>query len=237
MKTGDNIKSKNASWSFRGEVFKNFDKHIQKSVPMYEECRNLFLFLTDFFLQENSKIFDLGSSTGTFLKMVSSRHDLKSKKIKCIGMDSVKEMIKYAKINIKGRENVVFKNCNILKQNFKNSCIISSFYTIQFISPSKRQFLIDKIYKDLNWGGAFFMVEKVRGPDARFQDIFNQFYIDYKISKGYSANEIISKSRSLKSVLEPFSTKGNLDMLKRSGFKDILTVFKYGNFEGFLAIK
>ena len=169
--------------------------------------------------------------------MVSSRHDLKSKKIKCIGMDSVKEMIKYAKINIKGRENVVFKNCNILKQNFKNSCIISSFYTIQFISPSKRQFLIDKIYKDLNWGGAFFMVEKVRGPDARFQDIFNQFYIDYKISKGYSANEIISKSRSLKSVLEPFSTKGNLDMLKRSGFKDILTVFKYGNFEGFLAIK
>ena len=171
MKTGDNIKSKNASWSFRGEVFKNFDKHIQKSVPMYEECRNLFLFLTDFFLQENSKIFDLGSSTGTFLKMVSSRHDLKSKKIKCIGMDSVKEMIKYAKINIKGRENVVFKNCNILKQNFKNSCIISSFYTIQFISPSKRQFLIDKIYKDLNWGGAFLWL-KVRRSDARFQDIF-----------------------------------------------------------------
>ena len=81
------------------------------------------------------------------------------------------------------------------------------------------------------------MIEKVRGPDARFQDIFNQFYIDYKISKGYSSNEIISKSRSLKSVLEPFSTKGNLDMLKRSGFKDIITVFKYGNFEGFLAIK
>lgn len=237
MKTGDNIKSKNASWSFRGEVFKNFDKHIQKSVPMYQECRNLFLFLSDFFLQENSKIFDLGSSTGTFLKMLSNRHDLKKKKIKCIGMDSVKEMIKCAKLNNKSRENVVFKNCNILKQNFKNSCIISSFYTIQFISPSKRQFLINKIYKDLNWGGAFFMIEKVRGPDARFQDIFNQFYIDYKISKGYSPDEIISKSRSLKSVLEPFSTKGNLEMLKRSGFKDVITVFKYGNFEGFLAIK
>ena len=168
-------KSKNASWSFRGEVFKNFDKHIQKSVPMYEECRNLFLFLTDFFLQENSKIFDLGSSTGTFLKMVSSRHDLKSKKIKCIGMDSVKEMIKYAKINIKGRENVVFKNCNILKQNFKNSCIISSFYTIQFISPSKRQFLIDKIYKDLNWGGAFLWLRKL---GVQMQD-FRIFSINF----------------------------------------------------------
>ncbi|MAK12097.1 MAG: methyltransferase [Candidatus Pelagibacter sp.] len=237
MKTGDNIKSKNASWSFRGEVFKNFDKHIQKSVPMYQECRSLFLFLSDFFIQENSKIYDLGSSTGTFLNMISNRHDLKKKKIKCIGIDSVEEMVKYSKRNNSKNQNILFKNYNILKQSFKNSCIISSFYTIQFISPSKRQFLINKIYKDLNWGGAFFMVEKVRGPDARFQDILNQFYIDYKISKGYSANEIISKSRSLKSVLEPFSSKGNLDMLKRSGFKDITTVFKYGNFEGFLAIK
>ena len=57
MKTGDNIKSKNASWSFRGEVFKNFDKHIQKSVPMYEECRNLFLFLTDFFFYKKIRKF------------------------------------------------------------------------------------------------------------------------------------------------------------------------------------
>ena len=50
-------------------------------------------------------------------------------------------------------------------------------------------------------------------------------------------SKIINKSRSLKGVMEPFSTKGNMDMLKRAGFKDILTVFKYGFFEGFLAIK
>jgi tRNA (cmo5U34)-methyltransferase len=61
--------------------------------------------------------------------------------------------------------------------------------------------------------------------------------IDYKIQNGYSSEEIISKSRSLKSVLVPFSTKGNVDMLKRAGFLDIITVFKYGSFEGFLAIK
>ena len=97
--------------------------------------------------------------------------------------------------------------------------------------------MINKIFKGLNWGGAFFFVEKVRGSDARFQDILNQTYIDYKLSKGYSANEIISKSRSLKGVLEPFSTKGNLDLLKRAGFKDVITIFKYGSFEGFLAIK
>jgi tRNA (cmo5U34)-methyltransferase len=65
----------------------------------------------------------------------------------------------------------------------------------------------------------------------------NQFYIDFKIDAGFDSNEIINKSRSLKGVLEPFSSKGNTDMLKRAGFQDVLTVFKYGCFEGILAIK
>ena len=88
-----------------------------------------------------------------------------------------------------------------------------------------------------NWGGAFILFEKVRGPDARFQDMLTQTYNEFKVSEGFSADQIMAKSNSLKGVLEPFSTSGNLSLLKRAGFKDIMTVFKYGCFEGFLAIK
>ena len=97
--------------------------------------------------------------------------------------------------------------------------------------------IINKIYKSLNWGGAFFFIEKVRGSDARFQDILTQTYSEFKLSQGFNPKEIMAKTRSLKGVLEPFSTQGNIQLLKRSGFKDIMTVFKYGCFEGFLAIK
>ena len=86
-------------------------------------------------------------------------------------------------------------------------------------------------------GGAFLMFEKVRANDARFQDMMTQIYMDYKIKQGFNEKEIIQKSRSLKGVMEPFSTKGNYDLLKRAGFKDIITVFKYLCFEGILAIK
>ena len=54
---------------------------------------------------------------------------------------------------------------------------------------------------------------------------------------GYSHEEILNKTRSLKGVMEPFSTNGNLDMLKRAGFKDISTVIKDICFQGFIAIK
>ena len=81
------------------------------------------------------------------------------------------------------------------------------------------------------------MFEKVRFPDARFQDIMSQIYIDFKLDQGFSEIDIINKSKSLKGVMEPFSSEGNLQLLKRAGFKDIVTVFKYLNFEGFLSIK
>ena len=62
-------------------------------------------------------------------------------------------------------------------------------------------------------------------------------YTDYKIDQGYTSNEIIAKYRSLKGVLEPFSSQGNIDILLRAGFTDIMTIYKYTCFEGFLAIK
>ena len=45
------------------------------------------------------------------------------------------------------------------------------------------------------------------------------------------------KANSLIGILEPFSSQGNIDLLKRAGFKDICTVSKLLCFEGFLAIK
>ena len=81
------------------------------------------------------------------------------------------------------------------------------------------------------------MFEKVRASDARFQDIMTSLYNEYKLTQDYSVESIFAKTRSLKGVLEPFSTQGNLDMLKRAGFVDINTIQKYICFEGFLAIK
>jgi tRNA (cmo5U34)-methyltransferase len=133
--------------------------------------------------------------------------------------------------------NVEFYVDDITHFEFQKSDMIIAYYTIQFVRPSQRQILINKIFEALNWGGGFLLFEKVRANDARFQDMMTSIYYDYKLEKGYTPDEIIAKSRSLKGVLEPFSTQGNIDLLKRAEFIDILTVFKYVCFEGFLAIK
>ena len=71
----------------------------------------------------------------------------------------------------------------------------------------------------------------------RFQDYINQLYYDFKILNGFTEQEIIAKTKSLKGVLEPFTSEENLNFLRRAGFKDFVTIQKKLNFEGFLAIK
>ena len=160
----------------------------------------------------------------------------KKKKTAFIGIDIIKNMITFAKKKNQTKK-TKFVHSNILKYKFKPSDFFVSFYTIQFIHPKFRQTLINKIYKKLKWGGAFIMVEKVRSYDARTQDQMSQIYEEFKLDNGFSVEEIMNKKSSLKGVLEPFSSKANIEMLKRAGFKDISSIAKFVSFEFFLAIK
>tara|TARA_A100001388_G_scaffold257655_1_gene223630 strand:- start:2596 stop:3303 length:708 start_codon:yes stop_codon:yes gene_type:complete len=235
MQAGDGIKAENSSWKFNGEVVPQFDDHILKSVPFYNSGHELITEISDYFLQDNGISYDLGCATGKISRLLSDRHSNKS--IRFVGIDSEEDMIKYAKNNSKNYLNCSFHKEDILSFEYEKSDFISSYYTVQFVKTNVRQDLINKIYESLNWGGAFIMFEKVRGSDARFQDIFTGLYNEYKLNNGYTAEEILGKTRSLKGVLEPFSSKGNLDLLSRAGFQDVIPIMKYICFEGLLAIK
>ena len=234
-KKNNKIFAKNAAWTFNKNIASKFDYHISKSIPLYKEFRWLGEKLSDFYIKNDSKVYDIGCSTGSFLKNLAVRHSDKVK-AKFYGIDVVKSMIKYANLKNKHKK-IKFLNKNILKYNFLESDLIISFYTIQFIHPKFRQKIINKIYKSLNWGGAFFFVEKVRSYDARTQDQLTSIYEEYKIDNGFSLKEITNKKMSLKGILEPFSSRANIQMLKRAGFVDVSSVAKFVSFEFFLAIK
>lgn len=235
MKVDKNLFAENSSWTFNKNVPKYFDEHIAKSVPMYHQMHWLCEQISDFYIKNDSIIYDIGCSTGSLLKKLAERHKNK-KKVKYYGIDIVNEMIQFAKLKNKNKQ-ISFLNKNINKYNFYNTDFVISFYTLQFIHPKNRQDLLNKIYKKLNCGGALFLTEKVRSYDARTQDQMTTIYEEFKLYNGFTEAEITSKKKSLKGVLEPFSSEANIQMLKRAGFKDVSTVAKFVSFEGFLAIK
>lgn len=236
MKVGHNIETDNANWSFGGDVPENFVSHIRQSVPLYEEGHELVCQLSDFFVSNASVVYEIGVSTGELLRKLAV-HNRHKPDARWIGIDVEPAMVAKARAHCAGLPNIAIEQEDARVFAFGNADLVVAYYTMQFIPPRDRQRLFDRIYAALNWGGAFIMFEKVRGPDARFQDIMVTLYNEFKLRQGFSPEEIITKTRSLKGVLEPFSTEGNLGLLRRAGFVDITTILKYVCFEGFLAIK
>ncbi len=228
---GQNIKVRDGEWSF-SKIEKKFDKHINTSVPFYEDGHEIISNISTFFLMNKSNCLDIGCSTGTLLNKISNK--LNNRNIQYIGLDTEAGMIKEAK---KKKKKIKFLNKDFFKTKFKSQDMIISYYTAQFIPPKKRHIFFKKIFNTLEWGGAFVMFEKIRASDARFQDIFSLLYQDFKIDKGHDYSSIIAKSKSLKGILEPFSDKGNLFLLKNAGFKDITPIFQWLSFKGYLCIK
>ncbi len=228
---------KTRSWNFNFLNAYSFEKHIERSVPDYLFTHNLIIQLSQFFLFEKSTCIDIGSTTGNLIcKIVKSST---KEKLNFLAIEPEKKMVNLFKKKIKIKK---LKNIKILNKSFENCKIpkadlIISHYTIQFIKPSKRQDAINKIYKSLNYGGAFIFFEKIIGNNSRFENIFNSLLIDYKKFNNFTSEEIINKSRSLRGVMDPFKDLDNINFLKKSGFSKIQTIHQKINFKGYLCIK
>lgn len=232
---GDAIEAANARWGFGGDVAKGFDSHIERSVPGYREVHALIASISDFHVRDGSRVYELGCSTGALTALLGERHA--DRDVSIIGIDREPEMVAVATQRTESLERVSILESDIYEHALEPASLIVACFTMQFVRPVIRQQMFDRLYASLEWGGALLLFEKVRAPDARFQDMMTSLYTDHKQEQGFSDAEIIAKSRSLKGVLEPFSTQGNLDLMQRAGFVDVMTVWKRLCFEGFLAIK
>ena len=235
MKIDKDVYSENANFQFNKDVANIFDLHVKKSVPLYEKFHKLVAEMSDWFIEEDTNVYDIGSSTGEVFKNIEPRH--KSKRVQYIGIDKSKDMINNSK-TCSGK-NISIINADITNSDIKiyNSSYITSILTMQFIPKRKRQNVINKIFSGLNDGSAFVMVEKIIGSNARFDEMFIELYHDFKIENGLSEKEVIGKARAIRGVMSPNTLDENIQMLKNSGFKDVDVFFKWCNFAGLIAIK
>lgn len=236
LNAGQGITARNADWTFAGDAAQNFDEHVQRSIPGYRQGHDLVEQFSDFFVKGDSVCYDLGCSTGALLGRLARRHAGRPS-ARWIGVDAERDMVEIARSRVEGIDNVTVELSDLTRYDFLPSDLIVSYYCLQFVAPKHRQAVVDRIYAALEWGGAFFWFEKIRANDARFQDMFTLLYNDFKADQGFESEQILAKSRSLKGVLEPFSSAANHGLLTRSGFVDVIPIFRNLCFEGLLAVK
>lgn len=222
-------------FEFDEEVASVFDDMLNRSVPFYTQNLNLQIDILKNFLEENNKIIDLGSSTGTFLIELAKKTD---KKLELIGIDNSHAMIKRAINKAKAfGVDIKFIEEDFLNYDFSNAKAIIANYTIQFIRPLKRERLIKKIFNSLTNDGIFLMSEKLITNHKKLNKIMIDEYYEFKKKMGYSEYEIARKREALENVLIPYTMEENIEMLKNAGFKEVEVIFRWNNFATFIAFK
>ena len=224
-------------WRFNKNVSNNFDKHVRQSIPMYDEIQKYICSLSEWFLKDGSHIYDLGCSTGETPKNLFKKFP--TKKITYSGYDLSKEMIKILKKkNIKNKKKSKFLIGDINQISFKkNTDLFLSVLTFPFLNSENRIKLYKKIYKSLKHGGALIFVDKIRSSNSNFEDMINQVYYDFKIENKLNHEQVLNKSKSIRSSMQLFDLSEIDEFLKKSGFKKKEVFFRWYNFIGIIVIK
>ncbi|MCW0223966.1 carboxy-S-adenosyl-L-methionine synthase CmoA [Campylobacter lari] len=221
-------------FEFDANVASVFDDMVARSVPFYAQNLKLITQLITHFAPQNAKICDLGCSTASLLLALFE----KRKDLQLSGVDNAKAMLDIARNKTSAfGARVDFYEQNLDEFSFFKNDVFVATYTMQFIRPPKRQEIIDNIYQNLNDGGIFIMSEKILYEDVKISKKMIEIYENYKQDQGYSKLEIATKREALENILIPYTQNENINMLKNSGFKIIESVFKWVNFETFVAFK
>jgi tRNA (cmo5U34)-methyltransferase len=212
------------STNFSFNTIKNFDDHIQKSIANYDLLAESIVTIADFFTVSDTSVIDIGCSTGKLLEAINHAG-------KKIGVDNSKNLLP------RTHENTYYLQNDLRDFNdYKNSSLIMSIFTLQFIDKEYRPIILKRIYDGLINGGAFIWAEKVMCESGQDQDIMTFTHYDYKL-KSFLPNEILSKEKDLRLLMRTQTSQENIQMAERVGFTNNLLFWKFYNFECWLLRK
>lgn len=225
-------------FKFDEKVANVFDDMLNRSIPFYRETQDMALRLALNFVKTNTRVYDLGCSTGNVIKRLAKL--VPDKSVKLIGVDDSQAMLKKAAGKLRGIDKARFELCraNLSESvTIENASVVIMNYTLQFVAPLHRETLLRQIHDGLVDNGCLILVEKTLGNDSLFNRLYTEIYHEFKKNQGYSDKEINQKREALENVLVPYRIDENIDLMKKCGFKSIDLFFKWYNFTGFIAIK
>jgi len=243
-----------APFEFNAEVVAVFQDMISRSVPGYSASIELALVVANQICRSGDHIYDLGCSLGaTTFALI---HQAMLPPLRVTALDLSKPMIDSfaATLTTQGyvrqdsnlcqhfkkpdsEHTVQLIQGDITQHAYQQSRLIVLNYVLQFIKPSSRQSLLDRLYRCLNDGGMLILSEKIMHADQSLHSLMDKFHLEFKKLQGYSELEINGKRTALEKVLIPDSLETQVGRLKAVGFREVIVGSSHLNFASLIAIK
>lgn len=225
-------------WVFDDKVAEVFPDMLVRSIPGYSNVIAMIGMVARHFAKKNSHLYDLGCSLGA--ATLALQRNIKHNGCQIIAIDNSPAMIERCKRHImafNGSTPVDIQCADICDVVIENASVVVLNFTLQFVSPDKRQALLNKIYQGLNPDGILILSEKLYFSDSTINEFLLKMHYDFKRVNGYSELEITQKRCMLENVMITDTLYNHRKRLKTAGFIHIDTWFQCFNFGSLIAIK
>jgi len=210
----------------------HFDEHINKSIRGYSDLRNDVVKISEYFVENDTTVMDLGCSQGSLLRRMKEQNTF-VQNTQYVGVeinDSFKE-------HWVEEENLKYVIDDITTMEFPNNLsMVTSLFTFQFIPERHRLPLMKKIYDNLIEGGSFVFSEKVLSISGKIQNMMEFIYYDYK-KHYFSEKQILDKETELRHLAKLTNEDLLIKQLLGIGFRYIQPFWRNHNFVGYIALK
>ena len=228
----------NDKWEFDEAVTEVFDNMLARSIPDYQNMRELAFGIGSRYVKAGTVIMDIGCSNGNAVEPFINRFGaLNQYKLLDVSEPMLKKTReRYADWQKIGKMEVLYHD---LRNGLPvcGASLILSVLTLQFTPIEYRHKIVKSVYDTLIDGGAFIIVEKVLGNTGNIDDTLVEEYYDMKRNNQYTEEQIKAKRKSLEGVLVPITAKWNEELLESAGFSQIDCFWRCLNFAGWIAIK
>jgi tRNA (cmo5U34)-methyltransferase len=227
-----------ARWAFDDEVTAAFDDMLRRSIPQYDVMRASVFELACRYVKPATAIVDLGCSRGEALAPFIDRFGAANR---YVGLEISEPMLAACRERFRGL--IDCSMVDIRKADLRlgfapvKASVVLSVLTLQFVPIEHRQELPRAIFRSVEPGGAFLVVEKVLGAGAELDAAFVAAYYAGKRANGYSADDVERKRLALEGVLVPITAGWNVELLRSAGFDRVDCFWRWMNFAGWIALK
>ena len=225
-------------FNFDAAVADVFPDMLRRSIPGYENIITMLGGLARGYVQDNTRIYDLGCSLGA--ATLSVHRQTRDLSLQHICVDNSAAMIKrcQSKLTRHMPATSVELICNDI-QNIKieNASVVLLNFTLQFLPKDSRLRLLQTIYNGLLEGGVLILSEKLIFNDKAVNQQFIDWHHQFKRANGYSDLEISQKRAAIENVLIPDSFDTHQKRLADAGFRQTLQWFQAFNFSSLIALK
>jgi tRNA (cmo5U34)-methyltransferase len=223
---------------FDENVVSVFDDMIQRSVPGYATVIAMTKVFAEQYAAAGSNCYDLGCSLGA--STLAMRRGIVAEDCSITAVDNSAAMVE------KCRKLVEADSCDvpvdviqsdILDVEIENASVAVMNFTLQFLSPVRRDEMIQKIYDGMNQGGVLVLSEKIAYEDGDEDEFQIAMHHNFKKLHGYSDMEVSQKRKSLENILIPDTLQTHRKRLSEAGFKNCYVWFRCFNFVSLAAFK